>query len=515
MERTEWNSTRNLFSFLLTLVAVALLFAAFMPAEASSRESRGQGSGDRPIMVLLNTDITDSLIIELAEYGKIRGWIERYNIVAMKPNRGMRSVIETLPIVAYVENDAEMHLNDVGTWSLDVIDAVDVEETGLVGDPDAREVQATGAGVHVAVIDTGLAPDWRDFLDEGRVATSLARSFIGGGGSSTGNLPVNQFDSADPTGFWENDRAGHGMAVASQFMGFRAGEVFVDGVAPDAKMIPLKVIGNNANRSLFSSPVIAAIAYVVELVEEGVIGPTVINMSFGGSTPQFLPEVAIDDAIATGIIVVAAAGNDGERGMDWPAAFPQVISAGAVGLTDQFRPGSLEAPNFDFWWTQDVEGDPDRGRQRRESNEIFVAPLSGRAIFEREQELDVLAPGFSSVGPSGDIPQNLELQVPRTGLFYLFGTSYASPMTAGVAALMLERNPDLDQAAVEDILKSTALPVKPVDSRSGIIQPFSGQPIPPGVYTFSWDDDCSGLVCDAVGAGLLQADDALAATPTP
>ena len=85
MERTEWNSTRNLFSFLLALVAVALVLAAFMPAEARNRESRGQGSGGKPIMVLLNTDITDSLIIELAEYGKIRGWIE---------NRGLEIDLE-------------------------------------------------------------------------------------------------------------------------------------------------------------------------------------------------------------------------------------------------------------------------------------------------------------------------------------------------------------------------------------------------------------------------------------
>jgi hypothetical protein len=70
---------------------------------------------------------------------------------------------------------------------------------------------------------------------------------------------------------------------------------------------------------------------------------------------------------------------------------------------------------------------------------------------------------------------------------------------------MLEKNPTLNAAAVENILKTTAL-----------IMPSSGTR---HVYDntewadFSWDTDCNGNVCDPVGAGLMLADQALANTP--
>lgn len=74
---------------------------------------------------------------------------------------------------------------------------------------------------------------------------------------------------------------------------------------------------------------------------------------------------------------------------------------------------------------------------------------------------------------------------------------------------MLEKNPTLRQADIETILRESALPLSAVDSRSGILwgDGFEG-PSP-------WDDDCGGRLCDAVGAGLLQADGALARTPRP
>jgi subtilisin family serine protease len=199
-----------------------------------------------------------------------------------------------------------------------------------------------------------------------------------------------------------------------------------------------------------------------------------------------------------------------------------VISAGAVGWNEWFRPGSVDAPNFDFWWTQDVGFDPDRGRKGREADEVFVIPFSSRAIPDLlpgfTQELDVLAPGAFTVAPSrasvGAPPHDPPVDS-QPGLFFVGGTSFAAPLTAGVAALILEKNPTLGQPEVEDILVSTALPLKAVDSRSDILIPFPVTPGAPGLVTFSWDTDCFGLPCDAVGAGLLQADAALAATPTP
>jgi hypothetical protein len=76
---------------------------------------------------------------------------------------------------------------------------------------------------------------------------------------------------------------------------------------------------------------------------------------------------------------------------------------------------------------------------------------------------------------------------------------------AAVAALMLQHDPSLGQAQVESILKSTALAVP----NSGSRNIYDGSTN----VTISWDTDCGGVTCDPVGAGLLQADAALAASP--
>jgi hypothetical protein len=73
---------------------------------------------------------------------------------------------------------------------------------------------------------------------------------------------------------------------------------------------------------------------------------------------------------------------------------------------------------------------------------------------------------------------------------------------------MLEKNPTLRQTDVETILKTTAPPMNPVDSRPGVFSGFNEM-----VGTISWDTDCSGVPCGPAGAGLLQADGAVAATP--
>ena len=186
--------------------------------------------------------------------------------------------------------------------------------------------------------------------------------------------------------------------------------------------------------------------------------------------------------------------------MGWPAAFPEVISVGAVGWTKQFRPGTVAAPNFAFWWTQDLGFDPDPGSGPAEESEAFVAGFSSRAIPSRGQQLDVLAPGQWTVAPGS--------HGPNAGYFFWSGTSFSTPLTAGVAALLLEKNPLLGQAAVETILKTTALPMSANGSRANVLSAFDGI-----VGTVSWDTDCNGTACDPVGSGLVQADAALAAAP--
>lgn len=501
---------------ILLLVLLATVAWAGQPDGAGEVEDfkplltpDNQGPAPNANRIMVGTDgaVTDAMLDELKEHGTVHGMIERYNVVAVTPHGpNGRSAIENLPFVAFVQNDQPLHLTDVGTWDRDIIDAVDVEESGTIGDPDPREVEQTGAGVHVAVIDTGLPKNWRDFLVEDRVDTDLARAFMGGGAVAEDFVPWDRFHVSNPNNMWERDTNGHGMAVASHVIGFKIGTSLVDGVAPDATVIPLKVFPNG-QAFTWSSRIIGAIAYVTNLKDAGVVDRVVINMSLGGSAPGVLDRLAIQDAIDAGVIVVASAGNAGEAGMGWPGAYPEVISAGATGWTEQFRPGTIAAPNTAFWWTQDVGNDPD-GTGTSEEQQSYVTFFSSRAIPELgtgfgidPQELDVLAPGVWTVAPFG--------HGPNAGFFFIAGTSFSSPITAGVAALILEKDGSLEQANIESILKSTALSMADNDSRTGVLEPFFfGEVIDP-----SWDTDCNGLTCDPVGAGLLQADAALDAVP--
>lgn len=470
----------------------------FFPAP-NFNSSKSQGSEPNRIMVLLRQEITGKILDALGALGQIHGTMPRLRMVVMTPTGNSNAAIRALPFVASITPDQKRYLTDVGTWDRDMLDVVDVEESGVVGNPDPREVSQTGAGVHVALIDTGLISNWRDFLVDSRVDTSLALSFLGGGAVADNPVPSDEFNTSNPTNQWEKDTNSHGTATASHIIGFKIGGLVADGTAPGVTLFPIDVFPNGESFT-WSSRLIAAFDHVTQLKESGRIGPTVISMSIGGGQPAALERVAIDRAIAAGIVVVISAGNRGERGMGWPGAYPEVISAGAVGWTKQFRPGSVSAPNFGFWWMQDLGFDPDPAGGAAEESEAFVTGFSSRAIPAQGQELDVLAPGQWTVAP-GD-------HGPNAGYFFWSGTSFSAPLTAGIAALMIEKNPSLTQAQVESILKSTARPMSANDSRADVLSAFDGF-----VGSVSWDTDCAGTPCDPVGAGLVQADAALAATP--
>jgi subtilisin family serine protease len=479
--------------------------AGFMTLLTWNNQGAAPESGR--LLVSIDGPLTDAVLDELRTYGKIHEVIPRYGLVAITPpGKRERADLAQRRFVKLVESDQPRYLaQGAASWDRDILDVHDVEENGSVGAPDAREVAQTGAGVHVAVIDTGLVKNWRDFLLDTRVRADLARAFMGGGATAENFVPGPDAHVANPPNLWERDTSSHGTAVASHIIGFQIGARVVEGVAPDAKIIPLKVFPNG-EAFTWSSHIIAAIEYVVSLKSSSAIGPAVINLSLGGGVPVFAERAAIQDAIAHGVIVVASAGNEGEAGMGWPGAFPEVISAGATGWTRQFAPLTPGgAPNFAFWWTRDVGNDPD-GSGMSEAAESFVAGFSSRAIPARSvpfgvpaQQLDVLAPGNWTVAPGG--------HQGTSAFFFWSGTSFSSPLTAGVAALLLEKNTSLNQAQVEAILKATALPLPAVGARVGVIE-INGV-----IVTFAWDTNCAGRPCDAVGAGLLQADAALAATP--
>jgi subtilisin family serine protease len=426
---------------------------------------------------------------------------------------------------------------------------------------NVENVSQTGAGVYVAVLDAGLAPNWKDYFPAARIAEKLGKGFYQsvtfkakkdkcGLGIEVGTLRETTFVGSRGTE--------HGTHVTSTILGFfyRANvdaasgftipPIMVRGIAPNVTVIPVKVLADyqvpqlpkcdDPEISKASQIVVfgtdemlaAGINYVTDLAIAG-YRPMVINMSLGGEAGEALAPVAqgaIDRAITNGVIIVAAAGNFGTAGMGFPGAYAPVISAAAAGWNNSWvDPGITQF--YRMFWLQnggdfvpplfanggDVP-EPTPTASGVLNNAAYIANFSSRELAG--QQLDVTAPGVWVRGPFAGFPGYNHLPwwskgigdllsvANLTNFFYVSGTSMAAPHVTAAAALMLEKNTTLTQAQVESILKSTALAIPAGVGGDLLITGFfdTGSIVDPQVWG-----------TDATGAGLIQVDAAILATP--
>ena len=451
------------------LWGAALACAAVAVHSGSVIAQRGQIA----INVVTNTPLTPLLLDDLATHGTVRGAIPEINAVLLRAPHSELAVIQSLPYVAAANPDAERKgapidpldatdfLGGINTWNLDAVNVTNPQPG------TDRTISYDGAGVYVAVLDSGLLDSWRQYFPQERIAVEFAGAFAS---------PID-FSSAEPTNQWEHDQNSHGTHVTSTILGYSLAGTPINGVAPMATVIPVKVLGQNG--SGFSSMIARGIVHVANLKVSGALGaaPLVINLSLGGSALDAVEKSAIDYAIENGAIVVAAAGNEGEAGMIYPGAYAPVISVAASGWRGQWLPGADANPNN--WWNADQVADP------TEETDFYIDNFSSRA--KATQDLDVAAPGSWVVGP-------YQLQSGQTSYFYSSGTSMASPHVAGIVAMMTQKNPALTAAQAEEILENTAIPVAPGCAK--VVEPGA-------IVEHCWSSD-------ATGHGLATADAALA-----
>lgn len=427
------------------------------------------------INVLVSGDVTDVHLAELARYGSVTDVISDIDAVAMRARADALPAIRALPFVTAANPDAERNArpidtvaasdftNGINTWDHD---AINVTDFGA-----GRTLAANGAGVYVAVLDTGLLQNWRQYFPEERIAEEYGRSF-GGGGNEQGNV-------SEQPDKWQHDVYGHGTHVASTIIGYSLRGTAINGVAPMATIIPVKVL--NQNGSGWSSVIARGITYVADLKDGPLAAhPVVINMSLGGPELDAVEKAAIDYAIDKGVIIVASAGNEGTAGMGFPGAYAPVISVAASGWV-----GEWTASN---WWNSLDVADP------TSPDDFYITDFSSRALVG--QDLDVAAPGSWVVGP---YPANRG----QISYFYVGGTSMAAPHVAGTVALMMQKHPGLTASDAEDILVGTAIPFDfggEAELCRDVVDPSVG-PV----------EVCFGP--DSTGAGLMTTDAALAATP--
>ncbi|MEV7992352.1 type VII secretion-associated serine protease mycosin [Streptomyces sp. NPDC086077] len=294
-----------------------------------------------------------------------------------------------------------------------------------------------GAGVTVAVLDTGVDDDHPDLA--GNV---LATKDMVGFGAGRGDRA------------W----ARHGTAMAGIIAGHGHGDGNGDGVmgiAPEARILPVRVILEDGDPARAKARKTRGNALADGIRWAADQGADVINLSLGDDSASAHPEPAEDEAVQyalrKGSVVVASAGNGGEKGdhISYPAAYPGVIAATAV----------------------------DR--------------LGTRASFStRRWYATVSAPGVDVV-----------IADPDRKYYEGWGTSAAAAFVSGAVALVKAAHPGLTPAQIKQLLEDTARDA-PADGRDdsrgfGFIDPAAaieeaGRLDPEGLRSASYGEKYFG-----------------------
>src|SRR5438876_3202792 len=276
------------------------------------------------------------------------------------------------------------------------------------------ELGIAGRGVTVAILDSGVAADADLIEPENRILTSV-------------NF-ADQRLASDP--------GGHGTHIAGIVAGngSRSGGEFV-GIAPQANVVDVRVLGSTGSGRI--SSVIRGIEWV--LAHRAVYNIRVINLSFGA--PAHLSyrldpmSAAVEIAWRRGLVVVAASGTGGPRRdtVVTPGIDPYVITVGATDDRGTLGRGDDLLAWFSAWGSADSNAKPD-----------LVAP--GRRIVSIRvpgSALDTLFPDRIVVAQNG------------ATYFRLTGTSMATAVVSGAAALLLQRRPTLTPDQVKALLVGT------------------------------------------------------------
>jgi subtilisin family serine protease len=414
--------------------------------------------------------------------------------------------------------DFSSGLDPVGTyvpWDVDIINA-EYPSNG-------------GEGIYVAVIDTGLVSTWASFVaPTAHIDTADGR---GWSYNVAWDPSIDDFDwTPNPARGFITDMAvgsGHGTHVTCEIVGYRRSTIgvaphIVQGVAPGVTIIPILGLdtwlvpcpdptypGCHAGYVEFRGGddymLTNAIDYVASLAVAHPSWKIICTNSWGGSAPTPAIQASIDNAISKGVIFTFAAGNAGTM-MDWPGAYPEVISCAAGGWTEEYYGIPPSNPPSPYrWYLTDVPEKLNTVDEFGNNWQIFLEDFSGRpnkALGQTAKDLDVCAPGAAVVGPykpeiawSGTAWVNYKAPV---AYYALWGTSMATPHVAGVAAIIAHDYPQFNQADMEYVLKKAAsmLPLAsdtkyvPGDTVVGL-----------GPY-FSWTDH-------DYGSGWLTVDNAL------
>ncbi len=363
-------------------VALSLLGAIALPASAAagSERPRGNGSGRNQNALLVNfrsgvDDAGASQALNAAgvtEIGRLDDLGTRVVNVPDSQREASRDELARDPRVLSVEEDATAEAAVIPT------DPHWYQAWGpqRVGAPAAWNISTGRASTIIAIVDTGVDPKQPDL--RGRV------------------LPGWDFQNNDANPMDDNN---HGTAVAGVAAAAANDGVGIAGMCWNCLILPVKVLNSHGSGS--HSNIAAGVIWAVDH------GADVINMSIAGPRETTVLANAVAYALSKGVVVVAAAGNEGSKKRFYPAGYSGVMSVAATNKKDQL-----------YGWSN------------------------------RGSYVKLAAPGCAVTGKPGPAWTRW------------CGTSFATPIIAGTAALIKSRKPHMARGAIERLLQTSTVGVR-------------------------------------------------------
>lgn len=346
----------------------------------------------------------------------------------------------------------------------------------LVGADEAVARGITGAGVRVAVLDTGIDSDHPHLADD----LAAQQCFCDDHPSPNRGCCPNGRATAPSA----EDDEGHGTSVAGIVTSSRPSG---PGVAPDAEIVAVKVL-SSAGSSSFSD-VAAGLDWV--LANRASLGIRVVNLSLGDGLEHADSSAspcsgtntanAIASLVTAGVVVFASSGNSGfDDGIEFPACVAGAISVGGV----------YDAALGSVSWCANASCTTTLCTDTATAADRFVCHSNS------DELLDLLAPDWRT-----------ETTALGGGSRAFGGTSAASPFAAAVAALLLEADPSLTPARIRTLLTThgpavqnpqSGLSFTRSDVGSALAEVLSGSGCVPGEPADCDDGDpCTEDRCDA------------------
>jgi len=299
--------------------------------------------------------------------GKTQQALDVRNMVAAKLPADVLAKLQSDPNVEYIEIDPIRYLMAETTpYGINMVQANQVSDA-MVGNRK------------VCIVDTGYDLNHEDLISSGVTGDD------GYGSNDTGN--------------WYNDGHGHGTHVAGTISALGGNNKGVVGVTDNGQLkLHIVKVFNDSGSWAYGSDLIAAVDQCVAA------GSNVISMSLGGSGSSNAEKNAFDNALANGVLSIAAAGNDGNSSMSYPASYDSVMSVGAVDSSKN------------------------------------IASFS-----QYNSQVEISAPGV-------DVNSTL----PGNKYAAWSGTSMATPHVAGVAAVVWSNHTECNASQIRNVLNVTS-----------------------------------------------------------